>query len=158
MQGRFLDEVFDDVYKVLKYMNAAMAGFAFVALALARPVAIEIHACAQVVLCPLVHQRVARAGVETGHLLRRVGRQNGDIGNAADIKNDPVLTTPGKHRLVEGRDQRGPLAAVTLSSDPSVVTALANDYGFDRVFARQVEAQQAAAAGGDPEDPSPAST
>ena len=35
MQGRFLDEVFDDVYNVLKYMNVALAGFAFVALSLA---------------------------------------------------------------------------------------------------------------------------
>ncbi|MDH3434917.1 MAG: FtsX-like permease family protein, partial [Gammaproteobacteria bacterium] len=35
MQGRFLDEVFDDVYKILKYMNIALAGFAFVALSLA---------------------------------------------------------------------------------------------------------------------------
>jgi putative ABC transport system permease protein len=35
MQGRFLDEVFDDVYNILKYMNVALAGFAFVALALA---------------------------------------------------------------------------------------------------------------------------
>jgi putative ABC transport system permease protein len=35
MQGRFLDEVFDDMYNILKYMNLALAGFAFVALALA---------------------------------------------------------------------------------------------------------------------------
>ena len=35
MQGRFLDEVFDDVYKILKFMNMALAGFAFVALSLA---------------------------------------------------------------------------------------------------------------------------
>ena len=35
MQGRFLDEVFDEVYNILKYMNAALAGFAFVALSLA---------------------------------------------------------------------------------------------------------------------------
>jgi putative ABC transport system permease protein len=35
MQGRFLDEVFDDVYKVLKYMNLALGVFAFVALSLA---------------------------------------------------------------------------------------------------------------------------
>jgi putative ABC transport system permease protein len=35
MQGRFLDEVFDDVYNLLKYMNMALAGFAFVALSLA---------------------------------------------------------------------------------------------------------------------------
>jgi len=35
MQGRFLDEMFDDVYTVLKHMNLALAGFAFVALSLA---------------------------------------------------------------------------------------------------------------------------
>ncbi len=35
MQGRFLDEVFDSVYDVLKYMNMALGGFAFVALSLA---------------------------------------------------------------------------------------------------------------------------
>jgi putative ABC transport system permease protein len=35
MQGRFLDEVFDDVYNVLKYMNLALGMFAFVALSLA---------------------------------------------------------------------------------------------------------------------------
>jgi putative ABC transport system permease protein len=35
IQGRFLDDVFDDVYNVLKYMNMALAGFAFVALSLA---------------------------------------------------------------------------------------------------------------------------
>ena len=35
LQGRFLDEVFDDVYNILKFMNMALAGFAFIALALA---------------------------------------------------------------------------------------------------------------------------
>ncbi len=35
IQGRFLDEVFDDIYNVLRYMNMALAGFAFVALSLA---------------------------------------------------------------------------------------------------------------------------
>lgn len=35
MQGQFLDAVFDDVYNVLKYMNMALGGFAFVALSLA---------------------------------------------------------------------------------------------------------------------------
>ena len=35
MQGKFLDETFNDVYKVLKYMNMALGGFAFVALSLA---------------------------------------------------------------------------------------------------------------------------
>ena len=35
MQGQFLDDVFNDVYDVLKYMNMALGGFAFVALSLA---------------------------------------------------------------------------------------------------------------------------
>jgi putative ABC transport system permease protein len=35
MQGRFLDEVFQDVYNVLKFMNLALGIFAFVALSLA---------------------------------------------------------------------------------------------------------------------------
>ena len=35
IQGRFLDEVFDEVYNILKYMNLALAGFSFVALSLA---------------------------------------------------------------------------------------------------------------------------
>ncbi len=34
-QGRFLDAVFDSVYRILRFMNLALAGFAFVALALA---------------------------------------------------------------------------------------------------------------------------
>jgi len=35
IQGQFLDETFENVYSLLKYMNMALAGFAFVALALA---------------------------------------------------------------------------------------------------------------------------
>jgi putative ABC transport system permease protein len=35
MQGRFLDDTFNDVYKILKFMNLALAAFAFVAFALA---------------------------------------------------------------------------------------------------------------------------
>ena len=35
LQGRFLDDVFNDVYQILKFMNMALAGFAFIALALA---------------------------------------------------------------------------------------------------------------------------
>jgi D-sedoheptulose 7-phosphate isomerase len=37
------------------------------------------------------------------------------------------------------RDRR-PLAAVTLSTDPTVMTCIANDYAYDDVFARQVTA------------------
>ncbi|MBI2882087.1 MAG: SIS domain-containing protein [Candidatus Tectomicrobia bacterium] len=36
--------------------------------------------------------------------------------------------------------ERPPLPAVALSTDPSVLTAVGNDYGFERVFERQVQA------------------
>ncbi len=38
------------------------------------------------------------------------------------------------------RIDRAAVAAVALTTDSSTLTAIANDYGFDRVFARQVEA------------------
>jgi D-sedoheptulose 7-phosphate isomerase len=38
------------------------------------------------------------------------------------------------------RRERRALAAVALSVDTSALTAIGNDYGFDQVFARQVEA------------------
>ncbi|HEY1555621.1 MAG TPA: SIS domain-containing protein [Kofleriaceae bacterium] len=36
--------------------------------------------------------------------------------------------------------ERRPLAAISLATDTSALTAIANDYGYDQVFARQVEA------------------
>jgi len=36
--------------------------------------------------------------------------------------------------------ERRPIAAVALTTDTSVVTAVANDYSFERVFVRQIEA------------------
>src|SRR5215204_1013623 len=36
--------------------------------------------------------------------------------------------------------ERRPVAAVALTTDTSVMTAVANDYAFDRVFVRQIEA------------------
>lgn len=35
--------------------------------------------------------------------------------------------------------ERPPLTAIALTTDTSILTAIANDYGFDAVFARQVE-------------------
>ena len=37
------------------------------------------------------------------------------------------------------RERRG-LAAIALTTDASVLTSVSNDYGFERVFARQIEA------------------
>ena len=38
------------------------------------------------------------------------------------------------------RRERAPLAALSLSSDQANLTCIANDYGYDEVFARQVQA------------------
>ena len=38
------------------------------------------------------------------------------------------------------RRERAALPAIALSTDTSILTAIGNDYGFERVFARQVEA------------------
>lgn len=38
------------------------------------------------------------------------------------------------------RENRRPYPAIALSSDPGSVTCIANDFGFDSLFARQVEA------------------
>ena len=38
------------------------------------------------------------------------------------------------------RRERRPLPAIALTTDTSILTALANDYGFESVFSRQVEA------------------
>src|ERR671910_1398404 len=42
------------------------------------------------------------------------------------------------------RKERAPRPAIALSTDTSVLTAIANDTGYERVFARQVEALGAA--------------
>ncbi len=58
----------------------------------------------------------------------------GNGGSAADAQHF-VAELVGRY----GRERRA-LRAVALSTDTSILTALGNDYGFDRVFARQVEA------------------
>ena len=60
----------------------------------------------------------------------------GNGGSAADAQHF-VAELVG--RFEAGHTRRA-LPALALSSDPSVVTALGNDLGFEQVFARQVEA------------------
>ncbi len=58
----------------------------------------------------------------------------GNGGSAADAQHF-VAELVGRF----GRERRA-LRAVALSTDTSILTAIGNDYGFERVFARQVEA------------------
>jgi len=57
----------------------------------------------------------------------------GNGGSAADAQH-LAAELSGRFRL-----ERRPLHAVALSVNSSAVTAIGNDYGFDKIFARQLE-------------------
>ena len=79
---------------------------------------------------------VVRAAAEIALALGSGGKvlAFGNGGSAADAQHFAAELV-GRFQ----RDRRG-LAAIALTADASVVTSIANDCGFERVFARQVEA------------------
>jgi len=91
-----------------------------------------------------VKEQLLEVGVETiarmAEVLRRaMCRGNkmllcGNGGSAADCQH---LAGEIVGRF---RRERKALPAIALTTDTSILTAIGNDYGFDRVFARQVEA------------------
>ena len=62
----------------------------------------------------------------------------GNGGSAADAQHF-VAEMVGRFKL-----ERKALPAIALSTDTSILTAIGNDYGFDAVFSRQVEAHAVA--------------
>jgi D-sedoheptulose 7-phosphate isomerase len=66
----------------------------------------------------------------SGHKLMTAG--NG--GSAADAQH---VAAEFVSRLV---DDRPALRAIALTTDTSILTAIGNDYGFERLFSRQIEA------------------
>jgi D-sedoheptulose 7-phosphate isomerase len=58
----------------------------------------------------------------------------GNGGSAADAQHFAAEIV-GRFKL-----ERRALPAIALSTDTSILTAVGNDYGFDRIFSRQVEA------------------
>ena len=87
-------------------------------------------------LAPSIDEPVKRAGQMIWQSLQQGGKvlACGNGGSAADAQHF-VAELVG--RLLQ---DRRPLAALALNVDPSVVTALANDYGYENLFSRQVEA------------------
>ena len=73
---------------------------------------------------------VTAASLASGRKLMVAG--NG--GSAADAQH---LVAEFVSRLVEDRPA---MRAVALTTDTSILTAVGNDYGYERVFARQIEA------------------
>lgn len=79
---------------------------------------------------------IVRAATAIGAALKQ-GRKVlafGNGGSAADAQHF-VAELVGRYE----RERHG-WPAIALSTDPSVVTAVGNDYGFDQVFARQIQA------------------
>ena len=81
-------------------------------------------------------ERIAHTAEVIAHSLRN-GRKIlffGNGGSAADAQH-LAAEMVGRFGPV-----RSPLAAIALSTDSSILTAVGNDYGYENVFARQIEA------------------
>ncbi len=76
-----------------------------------------------------IADRIARALKDGGKVLFA-----GNGGSAADA---PHIAAELVGRFTT---DRAPLAAIALTTDTSILTAVGNDYGFDQVFERQVRA------------------
>jgi len=77
---------------------------------------------------------------QTGEMIRDCLQQNGKLlimgngGSAADAQHFAAELV-GRYRA----ERRG-LPAIALTTDSSILTAVGNDYGFEQIFSRQVEA------------------
>lgn len=78
--------------------------------------------------------RIDRWGIHLAGVLAGGGRLLA-VGNGGSAAQAQHLTSELVGRY---RHEREPFSAIALCSDPSSVTALANDYGSDEIFARQV--------------------
>ncbi len=91
-----------------------------------------------------LHARVRDAGLEAvaaaAQAIVGAVRRGGTVlvfGNGGSAADAQHMAAELVGRFV--RERRG-YAAVALTTDGCVLTSIANDYGYDRVFARQVEA------------------
>jgi D-sedoheptulose 7-phosphate isomerase len=80
--------------------------------------------------------RLDRWGRQLGEVLTSGGRLLA-VGNGGSAAQAQHLTSELVGRY---RDERRPFSALSLHAETSSVTAIANDYGADDVFARQVRA------------------
>lgn len=83
-------------------------------------------------------ETIARAAEELSLAISKGGKAMfcGNGGSAADSQH---LATELVVRLTAERQRRA-LAAIALTTDSSILTAAANDFGFEYVFSRQIEA------------------
>lgn len=91
-----------------------------------------------------LHQRIASEGfdgvLQAAAAIRAAQADGGTVlifgngGSAADAQH-MAAELVGRYQR-----ERPALAAIALTTDTSVLSAIGNDYGFDRVFVRQIEA------------------
>src|SRR5712664_2398924 len=85
-------------------------------------------------------ERISQLAEKSAAALRAEGKIVffGNGGSAADALHLAA------ELVVRLRDERKGLAALALTTNPSVLTAAGNDYGFERIFSRQIESLVAA--------------
>jgi D-sedoheptulose 7-phosphate isomerase len=82
-----------------------------------------------------LHAVLADAAEATAQALK-TGRKLMVAGNGGSAADAQHLVAEFISRLVEDRPA---MRAVALTTDTSILTAVGNDYGYERVFARQIE-------------------
>ncbi len=83
-----------------------------------------------------IHATLVQAADTTASALK-AGRKLMIAGNGGSAADAQHLAAEFVSRLVEDRPA---MRAVALTTDSSALTAIGNDYGFERVFDRQIEA------------------
>jgi D-sedoheptulose 7-phosphate isomerase len=91
-----------------------------------------------------LHTRVREAGFASVLQAARAVRAAHAAGGRTLIFGNGGSAADAQHMAAElvnrFQRERVAIAAVALTTDASVVTSIGNDYGFERVFARQLEA------------------
>jgi D-sedoheptulose 7-phosphate isomerase len=92
----------------------------------------------------VLHERVARGDlapvIDAANAIRASQNAGGKLlifGNGGSAADAQHMAAELVNRL---QRERAALAAIALSTDTSILTSVANDYSFDRVFVRQIEA------------------
>lgn len=90
----------------------------------------------------LVAENQADVILDIGKLCAKTLTNGGKLmfcGNGGSAADSQHLVTELVVRL-SAKHERKALAAIALTTDTSILTACSNDYGYDMIFARQVEA------------------
>src|ERR1700756_5638884 len=83
-----------------------------------------------------IHEAVVQAGKLTAEAMR-AGRKLMVCGNGGSAADSQHLVAEFVARLTINRPA---LRAIALTTDTSILTAIGNDFSFDTIFARQIEA------------------